>query len=213
MVAHVSYGTGVPKTHRAPPRLTSATTRREFLRNSVAAAVALGAWPALSPAGEAMSRIGKGPEPPNEFRVLTAAEARTYDAWCDRLAPGAAKAGVSRFLDAQLAAPHEEALLFLKVLGNPPFEPFYRDGIAGIEREVRARFGDDASFPALDEVRQREVIDAAVAATTVEWKNPPPDFFFFVSRGDAVDVAYGTVEGFRRLKVPYMPHIWPRKPW
>jgi len=28
-------------------------------------------------------------------------------------------------------------------------------------------------------------------------------------RSDAVDVVYGTVEGFERLGVPYMPHILP----
>ena len=45
------------------------------------------------------------------------------------------------------------------------------------------------------------------------WSGPPSPFFYFVSRGDAVDVTYGTVEGFERLGIPYMPHIVPIKRW
>jgi hypothetical protein len=32
-------------------------------------------------------------------------------------------------------------------------------------------------------------------------------------RNDAIDVVYGTVEGFARLSVPYMPHILPQRSW
>lgn len=183
------------------------------MRSSVAAAVALGCWPVPSPAGEALYRAGGKPRPPTEPRVLTVHEATVYDAWCDQLAPGAAEAGVSRYLDAQLAAPRDEAFLFLRVLANPPFEAFYRQGIAGIEQETRARFGGAASYLALDDSQQRELIDAAVADKTSVWKTPPPSFFFFVSRSDAVDVAYGTEAGFRRLGVPYIAHIRPPEPW
>jgi hypothetical protein len=45
------------------------------------------------------------------------------------------------------------------------------------------------------------------------WHDPPPPFFYFVSRADAVDVVYGTLEGFRRLRVPYLAHIRPTEPW
>jgi len=33
------------------------------------------------------------------------------------------------------------------------------------------------------------------------------------ARADGVDVVYGTVEGFERLGVPYMPHILPTARW
>lgn len=188
-------------------------TRREFVRSSVTAAVALGMWPVPSPAGEALSRAGRKPRPPSELSVLTADEAAVYDAWCDQLAPGAAESGVSRYLDAQLAAPRDEAFLFLRVLANPPFEDFYRHGIAGIEQETRARFGGDASYAALEGSQQRTLIDAAATDGTLVWKTPPPSFFFFVSRADAVDVAYGTEAAFRRLGVPYIAHIRPPEPW
>jgi hypothetical protein len=203
----------MPKTPDPLSLQKPGATRREFVRSSVAVAVALGLWPVPSPAGEVLHRAGSKPRPPTELGVLTADEAAVYAAWCDQLAPGAAEAGVSRYLDAQLAAPRDEAFLFLRMLANPPFEEFYRQGIAGIEQETRARFGGGVSYAALDDSQQRSLIHAAAADTTLVWKTPPPSFFFFVSRADAVDVAYGTEAGFRRLGVPYIAHIRPPAPW
>jgi hypothetical protein len=34
-----------------------------------------------------------------------------------------------------------------------------------------------------------------------------------VLRSDAVDVVYGTMEGYASLGIPYMPHIAPTKRW
>ena len=41
----------------------------------------------------------------------------------------------------------------------------------------------------------------------------PDPFFAFVVRADAVDVTYGTMDGFRDLGVPYMAHIEPPSRW
>ena len=38
-------------------------------------------------------------------------------------------------------------------------------------------------------------------------------FVYGMLRNDAVDVVYGTVEGFARLGIPYMPHILPQRSW
>jgi hypothetical protein len=46
-----------------------------------------------------------------------------------------------------------------------------------------------------------------------EWSGPPAPLFYFVTRNDAVDVFYGTREGFATLEIPYMPHILPRESW
>jgi hypothetical protein len=196
-----------------PDLLSPGATRREFVRGSAAAVVAVGLWLVPGCAGEVLGRAGKKSLPTAGLRVLTADEAAVYAAWCDQLAPGAAAAGVSRYLDAQLAAPRDDAFLFLRVLANPPFEDFYRHGIAGIEQETRARFGGGASYATLAEAQQRELIDAVAAEKTVAWKSPSPGFFFFVSRGDAIDVTYGTEAGFQRLGVPYIAHIRPPTPW
>jgi hypothetical protein len=45
------------------------------------------------------------------------------------------------------------------------------------------------------------------------WSGPPPPLFYMMVRSDAVDVVYGTKEGFDQLNVPYMAHIMPRERW
>jgi len=45
------------------------------------------------------------------------------------------------------------------------------------------------------------------------WDGPPAGFIYFVLRSDAIDVLYGTPEGFERLGVPYMAHIQPPAGW
>lgn len=186
-------------------------TRREFVIGSFATAVALGGWAARSVAKETSAASdGQASFQP---KVLTPEEAAIYDAWCDQLAPGAAAAGVARYVDDQLAAPRDDCLLFLRVMSNPPFVEFYRQGIAGIEKEVRARFGNDATFVDLDAEKRGVIVEAAASADTKAWKEPAPGFFFFVSRSDAVDLAFGTVAGFDRLDVPYRAHIRPTSAW
>ena len=37
--------------------------------------------------------------------------------------------------------------------------------------------------------------------------------FYVCLRSDAVDVVYGTPEGFRKLNIPYMEHILPPEGW
>ena len=38
-------------------------------------------------------------------------------------------------------------------------------------------------------------------------------YVLFVLRADALDVTYGTPEGFEALGIPYMAHIMPETPW
>ena len=45
------------------------------------------------------------------------------------------------------------------------------------------------------------------------WQGPAGGFVYFVLRSDAVDVVYGTMEGYAVLGIPYMPHIAPTKRW
>ena len=174
---------------------------------SVGSALALGLGSGLSLAGRALAQ---GPPPP-ELRVLGADEASLYGAWCDVLAPGAAEAGVARFVDDQLARPHPDSLLLLRVLGNPPFDAFYRGGIAGVDDESETRFR--RRFISLTDAEQRVIVDAAASGSTLAWQEPDPGFFYFISRADAVDVVWGTEQGFRKLSVPYLAHIRPREPW
>ena len=182
-------------------------TRRDFL---VRAGYGVAAWSALRQASPlaalAMKRPDDGP-----LRVLTEHQARVYDAWCDVLALGAAEAQVARFLDKHLGRSFHDTLLMAKYLLNAPLGEFYLAGIAGIEQESGARHS--RSFVELTAGQKKTVVDAAAKGSTVAWTDPPPPFFYFLSRSDAVDVVYGTLRGFRRLKVPYQAHIRPPRPW
>ena len=46
-----------------------------------------------------------------------------------------------------------------------------------------------------------------------EWMGPPASYVLFVLRADALDVSYGTPEGFEALGIPYMAHIMPETSW
>jgi len=45
------------------------------------------------------------------------------------------------------------------------------------------------------------------------WQGPAGGLVYTVLRNDAVDVVYGTMEGYAALGIPYMPHIAPTKRW
>ena len=45
------------------------------------------------------------------------------------------------------------------------------------------------------------------------WQGRPGGFVYMVLRSDAVDVVYGTMEGYEALGIPYQAHIAPEKRW
>jgi hypothetical protein len=182
-------------------------SRRAFLARAGIGVAALGVAGCVSPAGLAAANGG----PPRRLRVFSKDQAATYGAWCDVLATGAARAGVAFFVDKYLAEPFPDSLLLIRYLQNPPFTEFYLDGIAGIDQESEARFS--LTFLSLDKSQKEAVVDAAVMSSTIAWTAPTPNFFYFISKSDAVDVVYGTVAGFRDLRIPYLPHIPPQQPW
>ena len=66
-----------------------------------------------------------------------------------------------------------------------------------------------------------EELDAAGLEQLIISMSPPgtvvdgyPIFLFYMClRSDAVDVVYGTPEGFEKLNVPYTQHILPPEGW
>ncbi len=146
------------------------------------------------------------------LKVLTADERAALEALGDTLLPGAAEAGLAHYLDQQLAADPGQALLVARALGViPPYANFYRAGLAALDASSLKVHG--AKFAALAPAKRAEFVEQFRQKVPEGWSGPPSPFFYFVSRGDAVDVVYGTVEGFERLGVPYMPHIVPLKKW
>lgn len=147
-----------------------------------------------------------------ELRVLAAEEARLLEAIGEALLPGAREAGIAHFVDSQLAAPPEASLLMLRYFDvPPPYVAFYRPVLAAIDAVARKDHG--ASFRELDAGQADALVGTLGRQNPEGWRAPPAPLAYIVLRADAVDVVYGTVEGFDRLGVPYMAHIEPPAKW
>jgi len=146
------------------------------------------------------------------LKVLTPDERAALEAFGDTLLPGAKDAGLAHYVDQQLFVPASEALLMARAVGvMPPYANFYRAGLAGLDAASQKAHG--AKFAALPQEKRSAFVEDLRQKVPEGWSGPPSPFFYFVSRADAVDVFYGTVEGFERLGIPYMPHIAPLKRW
>jgi Gluconate 2-dehydrogenase subunit 3 len=142
------------------------------------------------------------------FETLTAAEAGCLASLGECLVPGARECGVAHFVDQQLAAPEASVLLMIRYFPIPkPFAAFYRAGLAGTEAASRRRYGKN--FGSLTPELQSSFIYDLSTDKLTGWEGPPQSIFYFIVRNDAVDVVYGTVDGFKLLGIPYMPHILP----
>lgn len=147
------------------------------------------------------------------LRTLTAAQAAALDSVGETLVPGARQAGISHFVDQQISIPAEEALLEARILNvRPPYANFYRAALGALDRASQAVHGGHP-FAELSEAEQRNFIDSVRQNKVEGWQGPPGPFVYLVLRSDAVDVVYGTMDGYAALGIPYMPHIAPTKRW
>lgn len=146
------------------------------------------------------------------FRVLAPDTVRVLDRLGDVLVPGTTAAGFTHFIDAVSAGPREANLSILRYMDWPgDAASFYRDGAAGLDQLAAMRFG--RPFTETSDADAASLIGAIAAAQPEGWAGPPAPLFYFVARSDAVDVYYGSPEGFDRLQVERMHHIDPPKPW
>jgi Gluconate 2-dehydrogenase subunit 3 len=147
------------------------------------------------------------------LRTLKAEEADTIEALCETLVPDARRAGIANFIDQQLSVPAEEALLEARILNvRPPYANFYRAAIGAIDRASRAQHGG-RRFAQLSDSEQRTFVDNMRQNKIEGWEGPAGSFVYLLLRSDAIDVVYGTMEGYAGLGIPYMPHIAPTKRW
>jgi gluconate 2-dehydrogenase gamma chain len=185
--------------------MSNEKTRREFLTGVGSGFVALTvatSYGTMSPAQARAEEVA--------LRVLTESEGRTLEALGDVLLPGAADAGIVHYVDSQLAS--KTPLLMLGYLDFPmPFVDFYRQGLASLEGLALARHAH--SFPELPTSLQTNLVREISQKNPPGWSGPPAPLFYFVTRNDAVDVYYGTQEGFAKLNIPYMAHIVPPEKW
>ena len=145
------------------------------------------------------------------LQKLTEEQARDLNVLADSIVPGSADLGVVNFIDHQLNADPNEALLIAKYFGvSPPYVNFYTKGL-----EVAAGMAQKASgksLAALDAAEKEQLSKAMFPPGTVV-DGFPIFLFFMCLRSDAVDVVYGTPAGFEKLNIPYMQHILPPEGW
>jgi hypothetical protein len=147
------------------------------------------------------------------FKTLTAEQVETLEALGETLVPGARQAGISHFVDQQLSGPPEEALLEARILNiRPPYANFYRAALGAVDKASKAT-QDGRGFAALSDNERHAFVDLMRQNKVEGWQGPPGPFVYLVMRSDAVDVVYGTMEGYAALGIPYMPHIAPTKRW
>jgi gluconate 2-dehydrogenase subunit 3-like protein len=146
------------------------------------------------------------------FRLLDGHQGETLEALGETLVPKAREAGIAHYIDQQLSVPPQESLLQARIFNfRPPFADFYRSTIVTIDETSKKSFGKE--FAQLTAKDQREFVDRMRQNKVEDWKGRPAGLVYAVLRSDAVDVVYGTMEGYEALGIPYMPHIAPDKRW
>jgi hypothetical protein len=181
--------------------------RRAFMRGAALGALAftVGGVEVLITPGEARAQGVP-------FRLLKANEGETIEALGETLVPGARKAGIAHFIDHQISVPAEEALLQARIFNvRPPFANFYRAAVGAIDRGSEKVFG--RKFAQLTAAEQAEFVGQMRQNKIEGWTGPAAAFVYTLLRTDAVDVVYGTMEGYAALGIPYQAHIEPEKRW
>ena len=93
---------------------------------------------------------------------------------------------------------------------EPPYKNFYLGGLNSMATAAEQNMSKP--FETLDESELTQLIrEISKPGTIVD--GYPVFLFYLCLRSDAVDVVYGTPEGFRKLNVPYMEHILPPEGW
>jgi hypothetical protein len=181
--------------------------RRQFIRGAGLGALAfsVGGASVLLTAREARAQGVP-------YRTLKASEAEAIEALGETLVPGARAAGIAHFIDHQVSVPPEEALLEARILNvRPPYLNFYRAAVGAVDGAAKGLHG--RAFAQISDLERNELVKLMRQNKLDGWQGPPAGFVYFVLRSDAVDVVYGTEEGYKDLGIPYMAHIAPLKRW
>jgi hypothetical protein len=94
---------------------------------------------------------------------------------------------------------------------RPPFVNFYRAAVSAIDNGSQRLFG--YKFTEATPDQQVELVHNMRQNKVEGWQGPPAPFVYTILRSDAVDVVYGTMEGYEMLGIPYQAHIVPEKRW
>ena len=152
------------------------------------------------------------------FKMLSPEEASLLEAFADELVPGASKAGVAYFIDEQLIKPVADSLLMVRYLQvEPPYVNFYKGALAAFNGYCQNSY--QKPFTELTKEQKKKAIGSLYKMgprgpeKPPGWQGPPAFLVYLSLRADAVDVVYGTQEGFKKLDIPYLAHIEPEQKW
>ena len=148
-----------------------------------------------------------------DFLKLSAAQVVTLDALGEAIVPGARVAGLSHYIDANLARDVGASLLMVRYLDvSMPQSEFYKRGLAALDSHCLDKVGK--TFADLVETETTPIIASLLGGSPSGWEKisnaPPAPLFYLAVRGDAIDIVYGTMAGFEALDVPYVGHIDPK---
>lgn len=164
------------------------------------------------PTGMALLTPGQARAGNVPLRRLTAEQAQSLDELGEAILPGAAAAGLTHFIDHQLAADPNDALLVAKYFQvKLPYADFYAAGVQAAEGLARAQSG--SGIHQLSAPQMQSLLTAMCNPETAVPGGFPLFLFYMCLRSDAVDVVYGTPAGFKKLNIPYMQHIMPPGGW
>ena len=134
--------------------------------------------------------------------VLSTEQLNAIETVAEQIVPGSRRAGLSAYIDSQLNA-GEHSLLIGKYLGvDIPGQIAFYENLA-----------DNLIAALKTEQSVEEIVGAMWGDVLGAWEGAPSSYTLFVLRADALDVTYGTPEGFEALGIPYMAHIMPETPW
>jgi hypothetical protein len=144
------------------------------------------------------------------LRTLSAATAQILETLGDAILPGVKQAGLVHFLDHQLSVEPNDALLIAKYFQVAlPYSVFYESG-AKAASTIAQHSGK--AIPEMSGGELQTLLKQMSAPGTMT-AGFPTFLFYLCLRSDAVDVFYGTPEGFKKLNIPYMQHILPPEGW
>ena len=145
------------------------------------------------------------------LRQLAREQALALERLGETILPGSAQHGLTHFIDHQLAVSPNDSLLIAKYFRvPPPYLHFYAGGVSAAGQLAQNIF----SRPLVDlDEQQMTALVGEMSAPGRKVVDFDLLLFYLCLRSAAVDVVYGTPQGFRRLNVPYMEHILPPEGW
>ena len=157
--------------------------RRAFVKGATLGALAFTVGGSTVMLTTRQARAGNVP-----FRMLKANEAEAIESMGETLVPGARSAGIAHFIDQQIAAPPEQALLQLRILNaKPPFANFYRAAVRAIDGSSDKTFG--RKFAMLSPSDKRDFVNLMRQNKAEGWQGPAGPFVYncLLYTSDAAD--------------------------